>query len=369
MKTIHVFASRLTGSRVDIEKRIIYGVTVMTIGKAFGHASVDVKTLEQFAAIVGTEKIRGREDHPDEEPSGNTPITKKVSDLRGYFFNVRIEGEKLVADFQALSEDAAGKEATRLLFKAKEAPEIFGVSPIFFGNPEKGFARVSKVVSVDFVDIPAGDDACQQLFKGVNNMADPIKCEAREGKFYAKFEADMPKGEYEVTFPPSGDDEDEKKKAELAAVAGDSDATKKDLTQAGAKMYSAQDLEAARTDGEKKARAYSAEFDAVMDASGFKGDARDQFRTDFFELGDIKMVKRFASERVAMRAHAVGSGGTQSGAVNSGEAKIGEACAQRFAAKPSLRASWKCHTDDAKSEPYKAALAEYTKASIAAEKN
>jgi hypothetical protein len=395
MNAIHSFASKLTGARVDFDKRIIYGIVVMTVGRAFGHCSVDATTLQQFMAATGNgaEKIRGRENHPD-EVNGESGITKKVQDLRGYFFNLRIDGEKLLADFQAYSEDAAGKEPTQLLFKAHEAPEIFGVSPVFFGKPEKDMARVSKVVAIDFVDIPAGDDANQQLFKGVSKMA-ALMAEEREGKFFVKCGAE----EYEVGFPPKKEEEkkemdadgdkdaeaakaklaaedEEKKKAELAAEESDADATKKDLTKAGAKKFSAADMAEAevesRAKGKKDAIKYAADFDGVMDAAGIKGDARDNFRKNYFAKGEtfgLDYVKDLAKAALSARTQALGEG---SGGGADSEVKT--AAVNRFKAFGYVREAWGCKTTDENSDEWKKSLASYsaslakTEAQIAASK-
>lgn len=376
--------NRLTGARVDFEKRMIFGIVVMTVGKAFGHCAVDATTLQQFKGCVGEEKVRGRENHPDEG------ITQRVEDLRGFFFNCRIEGEKLLADFQAYSEDAAGKEPTKLLHKASEAPEIFGVSPVFFGNPEGGMARVSKVVAIDFVDIPAGDDANQQLFKGANKMA-ALVAENREGKFYVKCGAE----EYEVAFPPDQKkeemsaeeekkkaelkakfdaDEAEKKKAEMAASEGDPAATAKDLTKAGAKAYSAVDLSNAKDEGRKEAIKYASEFDATMDAAGIAGKDREEFRKTHFAKGEkfgIEYVKELAGEVMKLRAKAVGEGGA--GTDGSGESAEAvaksdddKAALQRFSAHADLRRGWMKDADSAfinkpESQQYKAAAVKFIK--------
>ena len=44
------------------------------------------------------------------------------------------------------------------------------MSPMFFGPVENGFHRVTSVMSIDFVDIPVGDDATQQLFSATYNQ-------------------------------------------------------------------------------------------------------------------------------------------------------------------------------------------------------
>lgn len=376
----HAYASKLTGSQVDLDKRTITGVIVMTVGRAFGHLPVDATTLEQFAAIAKGQKIRARENHPDGDE-----ITKNVADLRGYFENFRIQGDELLADFVAYSEKASGDAATKLLFKAHEAPEIFGVSPVFFGVPEKGFARVSKVAAVDFVDIPAGDFANQQLYEGKVAMKFSI-VKSEDGKYSVKCDADGPckAGEsYEAEFPPSDadkkaemdageKDEGQKegtKKGEMAATEGDAGATQKDLTKAGAKAYSAADLDNATKEGRKQAIAYAAEFDATMDAASINGKDREEFRKTHFTKGEkfgIEYVKELAGELMKMRAKAVGEGGAgnEGGAEDVIKSDEDKQAMQRFSANSSLRRGWMKDADAAfidkpESQQYKAAAKKF----------
>ena len=121
--------------------------------------------------------------------------------------------------------------------------------------------------------------------------------------------------------------------------------------------FSATDLANAEAEGEKKALKYSAEFDGVMDAAAIKGQAREDFRKNYFTKGKtfgLDYVKDLAKSAMSARTVAVGEG--------SGGSQATEAAGEyvnRFAAKSSVRNMWGCHTDDKESPDYKTALKDY----------
>jgi hypothetical protein len=348
---------------VDLEKRCIIGFAVATIGPALGKGeSIDEETLKQIVALGNQGPVRCRFNHP-----GGDSISSDLADLIGQATNFRIDGDKVIADFQAVSVEANPKGMSLLHF-AKDTPAIFGASMVFEGEAEKGKTRVQTLFAVDFVDIPAAN--ASGLFSGDSIM----KCVAEQDED-GKYHVTVNGVKCEVEFPPKKGEEEVKKDAaepekkeevkKDAAEEGDPKATDKELEKkkdaakaSGAKVFSEADIEAARMDGQKKAQNYVTEFDAVMDASGFKGDERDKFRADYFTLGTqhgIELVKKFALERAAARTAGLGGGGIQG---NAGD--VSSTAATRFKAHSWIRQAWGCQVEDEKSEEWKKGLAAYS---------
>jgi hypothetical protein len=130
----------------------IAGVSVITLGVAKGHdLIIDEKTLEQVVKCGNASKsgIKVKLGHD----SGMEEIVGRLS-------NFRIVREKVLADL-SLFESSPRREF--ILELVNKAPESFGLSISFEGNPEKidgtSYARCAKLRSVDLVDEPAANPA------------------------------------------------------------------------------------------------------------------------------------------------------------------------------------------------------------------
>jgi hypothetical protein len=153
------YFNRLTPERVDAKEGIIRGVSVITGGvKAKGHPlQVDDLCVEQMlSACEAKGQIKVKNNHR----SG-------ISDVNGYLTDFRMipcpTGKKLVADWHLL-RSSPGFEHT--IEVAERMPKTVGLSASFTSpkGQEKGqatksgpAARVSEVLSVDFVDSPAAN--------------------------------------------------------------------------------------------------------------------------------------------------------------------------------------------------------------------
>ncbi len=371
--------ANLAGSQVDLEKRQIIGFAVATIGPALGKGeSIDQQTLEQIRDLGNRGPIRCRFNHP-----GGDSISSDLHDLIGQATNFRIVNDKVIADFKAVSVDANPK-GMNLLHFAKDTPEIFGASMVFEGQAQNGKTRVETLFAVDFVDIPAAN--ANGLFSGAQTMSKAtIKHDAEKKMFYVEIEgkrfevepeekkpetAKMSKmedgtlmcpgcGAKYAGFPGAETQKNSAETTDPAAVAKDLHKNTTTTVSDGAvKTFSAADIEEARLDGQKKAQTFTSEFDAVMDAAGFKGDDRDTFRKNYLVKGQqfgIGYVKDIAQEKMAARTTAVGSGGVQGDKTDD----IKTECAKRFGAEAWVRASFGCNTADETKDEYKKGLERY----------
>ncbi len=366
--SVKKFYTNLAGARIDFETRKIIGFAVATIGPAIGKGEdIDAETLRQICALGNQGPVRCRFNHP-----GGDSISSDLDNLVGFASNFRIEGDKAVADFQAVSVES-NPLGVRLLHLAKDAATVFGSSMVFSGKAANGKTRIDTLFACDFVDIPAAN--ASGLFSGERPMAKKLKFElTADGKYVAKDGDEMYEGEFPGAKKDAAEDEKAKKDAaeeeeakkraaedekakKDAAEEGDGKATDKDLKK-NAVTFSAKDIENARKDGLAQATTLITEFDAVMDASGFKGAEREDFRKAYMPkatLFGIDYVKDIAKEKMAARTAAIGGGGGQKDA---GEV-TGE-CAKRFADQSWIRQSWGCNTADEKAPEYVKGLAAYS---------
>lgn len=378
------FAGSVGDSPVDIGARTIKGVAIATLGKALGHGGVevDLETLNQIKALCAVMPVRSRMNHPESKELKLPGVDSKVEvsgdleNMVGTFDAFRIDGDKVLADFYAVPEGApAGKLATGLLNLAndKRAARTFGVSILCKQGIKENKIRVADMYAIDWVDVPALNPT--GVFSGDSNMEmkkQPFTYEKGEdGKYTIKMGADCKAGESYAFEPPAAEesDEDKKKREADAKMAADAEEAKKKeedaktaanrANAAGAKTYSAAEVEAAKLEARKEVANEAAAFNAVLDAAKIVGKEREEF-TAAFSGCDIKVVKFHANKVVEMRAHAVGS--EHAGAAGN-EAKAAE-FVTRFSAKESVRAMYGCHTEDKTSAEYKKALAEYLEASI-----
>lgn len=142
-------ASGIAG-KVDREKGIIRGVSIITSGvTAKGHnLEVDATTLTQMKDLG--------------EKAGKVPAKWNhrtgADAVNGHFFNFRIVGRKLKADWKLLKAHPQYEQALEL---AEVQPETVGLSASFMGENEakggKEYARCSELLSVDLVATAAAN--------------------------------------------------------------------------------------------------------------------------------------------------------------------------------------------------------------------
>jgi hypothetical protein len=192
-------ATAATASRVDRDKRVIYGVSMLQTGEALGHDMlVDEKMLAQCVDAVnatGGLGMKSRFTHPGMCSDAMGKMLGKVKDAR-------VMGDKAVADLY-LAEHASktpdGDLADYVMSMAEESPEDFGMSIAFDGNAvwknaagaefeasnangdraarpadattAKPFARIVKLRASDVVDEPAANrDGLFAAFAGTTNL-------------------------------------------------------------------------------------------------------------------------------------------------------------------------------------------------------
>ena len=161
---------------IDPEKRIIYGVSVITRGEARGHSGwVDNDMLSSVADIgngVG-EGVKSRFSHPGFSRDG-------IGTYLGRAKNFRVDGERVRADLYlsaSASKSPLGDLPEYVTSLAKEDPGAFGLSIVFERDiqAEEEFKklgtydednekslrhfRVKNLAAVDVVDEPAANPA------------------------------------------------------------------------------------------------------------------------------------------------------------------------------------------------------------------
>lgn len=176
--------SLITGGKVDREKGIISGVSVITKGDAKGHGiGIDQKTLQtvldcanEFSSGV---KVKFRHGKTGEYQS-------IVDEISGTLKNFSISGNKVRADFhlfKSLSEEVKNK----IFEMAETIPDQFGLSIVFSGDNEElenvKFARCRDLLSVDLTDNPAANP--DGLFES-KPMKKEIKYESGDKGKHAK---------------------------------------------------------------------------------------------------------------------------------------------------------------------------------------
>lgn len=168
--------SAVTGGKVDREKGIVFGVSVITVGEAKGHGvQIDHKTLETVKEVAtefsGGVKVKMR--HKQDGEHQNV-----IGDSAGTLKNFSIDGDKVRADFHIFkSLDEKVKE--KIFEMAEMIPDQFGFSIAFSGVMEKrgetNYARCRELQSIDLSDNPAANPT--GLFSMKDHDSD-CKCEA-----------------------------------------------------------------------------------------------------------------------------------------------------------------------------------------------
>jgi len=159
--TLTKFVSRLdlSGSRVDRDKAIIYGVRVASVGEARGHDQfLDRKTLEQVKDCASKYKSGLKvKFNPSSFNHGDAGIAGRMPNE-----SLRIEGNNgdsaLIGDLHCYKQYPSLEYLYEI---AENAPEHFGLSMEFNGVNEemegKLFSRCSEIFSAVIVDLPAAN--------------------------------------------------------------------------------------------------------------------------------------------------------------------------------------------------------------------
>lgn len=154
--------------KIDKEKGLISGVSVITMGEARGHGMmIDEETLKQVKACCQSFKngLKVALDHY----SG-------IEAIVGYLNNFRISGEKLLADLQLLETHEKREYVLEL---AETIPDNFGISISFSGDHDHidgvTYARCDEIYSADLVMTPAANEGLfQKPTKSVDSTNIPL---------------------------------------------------------------------------------------------------------------------------------------------------------------------------------------------------
>ena len=176
---------------VDVEKGVIYGVSLITAGiSARGHQIDDPRDKDEPEAL--RRKINLEIDDTTLEQMLSCAEAKKKVPVKwnhktgadavsGYLKNFRIEGRKLLGDWHLLKSHERYHHALEL---AKEMPESLGLSTSFRGKDEhangRAFARCTDLVSADLVASPAAnpDGFFEEVDSTAESMAKPTPADA-----------------------------------------------------------------------------------------------------------------------------------------------------------------------------------------------
>ena len=172
-------------SQIDRESGTMIGVSLISTGPAIGHGLyVDQRSLETIEDELDDSKLPAYITHRG--ALFEDRLTREV----GMFTNFRIEGDRLLGDFQAFESfrEDDGRKFNRLFELAEKMPERFGLSIVFSATsawatpggdieidekPEDAMfefpsIRVEEVSSADFVDAPAANQ--RGLFSQIDKL-------------------------------------------------------------------------------------------------------------------------------------------------------------------------------------------------------
>lgn len=197
MQRLRTLPLKVAAGAVDVDNRIIRGVSMAQAVEALGHGGrLDMRSLEQIVEQVNAKRsgAKSRFTHPGLSSDG-------MGKFLGRMKNARIEGDKAIADLH-LSKLAFsspdGNLGGYVLEAIDEDPEAFGFSVVIsaervwvmddgsertYGDedrPPKGVAdklpafRISDLHAVDLVDEPAAnrDGMFSQFLWGSNILAE-----------------------------------------------------------------------------------------------------------------------------------------------------------------------------------------------------
>jgi hypothetical protein len=167
-------ANGIDQSQVDPESGTLSGVSLISVGPALGHGLfVDDASLDSLMLELQGQNLPAYITHRG--AIFDDRLTREI----GMFDNFRIEGDRLVGDFQAFDSfrEDESKKFNRLFELAEKMPERFGLSIVFSATtvwatedgdvataekPDNALfdfpsIRVDEVSSADFVDQPAAN--------------------------------------------------------------------------------------------------------------------------------------------------------------------------------------------------------------------
>lgn len=151
MQNAVYFSAISTKEKIDADKGIIYGVSVITIGEAKGHdVFVDEKSINQILQLAKQKPdgVKVKADHG----TGILAVTGKLT-------NFRKDGEKIRADLELMKSD---ENYDKFLEMADKMPNEFGLSVSTEAKSEeidgKKFIRFVELESVDLVNNPAANN-------------------------------------------------------------------------------------------------------------------------------------------------------------------------------------------------------------------
>jgi hypothetical protein len=162
--------------RFDKDSGKIYGVSVITEGKAKGHdLIVDSQTLMEIKEAA--------ESCPDGRLKTKLNHRSGVESVFGYLENFRVDGPKLLADLKMLKSH---KDFEQTFEQIESLPNAIGLSVAFVGKEEKNrsgqkLARCREILSADLVPEPAANPTGMFEAKGaavvdtekIDNMSKP----------------------------------------------------------------------------------------------------------------------------------------------------------------------------------------------------
>src|SRR5438552_6425084 len=228
------FVSRLTlsGARVDREKGVIKGVSLIALGEARGHDKVvDQKTLETVRDCAKQYKDGLR------VKFNPTTFTHGAGTLAGYIpaASIHVTDGKTVGDLQLYRN--VPQEVREFLFElAEDTPQNIGLSIEFSGEDEEvegnKFARCSEIFAATIVDLPAanptglfsvGEDNRNANSEKDTSMKPEELTQLTQGivaGITAGFKQMFAEGGFPFPPPPKKERTDEEKAAEEAKAAG-----------------------------------------------------------------------------------------------------------------------------------------------------
>lgn len=276
-------------SQIDRESGTMIGVSLISTGPAIGHGLyVDQRSLETIEDELDDSKLPAYITHRG--ALFEDRLTREV----GMFTNFRIEGDRLLGDFQAFESfrEDDGRKFNRLFELAEKMPQRFGLSIVFSATsawatpggdieidekPEDAMfefpsIRVEEVSSADFVDAPAANQ--RGLFSQIDKLTthkmtkaelsqqnDELVAEAEQlDAKIAELKAKLAEHEEEDDGMKSLADENAKLQEENEAMKGEIEELKKKLAEHEEEMAKAaeataegeEQLEAARGELAKK---------------------------------------------------------------------------------------------------------------------
>ena len=297
-------------SQVDIETGKMLGVSLISVGEAAGHELyVDQESLEGIVDLLDGERLPAYITH-----SGalfEDRLTREI----GMFNNFRIEGDRLLADFEAFDSFKEDDTRTfnRLFEMAEKMPERFGLSIVFSAasvwatpdgdvdtleKPDNALfdypsIRAEEVTSADFVDTPAANQ--RGLFSKIDkpNKSKMTKLQLQE--LVESLESEKQELSEQVATQADAlkehEDKDEAMNAlalEKAALEAEVEGLKVELEEANSKIAELEAKLDKHYEDEEKMKAKMAEHEE--DEEKMKKDSEDALAAKDAEISDLKAL-------------------------------------------------------------------------------